>query len=168
MRTRLQIIDEIVLANFNDLFIVEQEKRNAIPIIWATDERAKSWAYSPVLKNEPSVCPITKLRLPYMNLFRHKISRAGNLKIDFTLNAWTRWYDEANQILEQILSKFNSTPPTVVESVLTLWNPEGDKIIGSLKLNSCTNQTENEKEHLHWCFDLSVYLVDGLEGIPLK
>jgi hypothetical protein len=156
MQIKLRVLDEIVLANFKNLFTIDgNAKQNAVPIIWATDERAESWAYSPLLDKEDFVDPVTKIRLPYMNLFRYKITKSNpnyHLEVNYTLNSWTMYEEEANQILEQILSKFNPT--------LTLWNHEGDEIIGNMRLNSiCSNLNDKGPNRiLKWSLDMTAAL----------
>lgn len=156
MKTKLRLCDEVVLENFKNMRVVQENgDSNLVPILWGTDERAKSWAFKPLLND-----PLAKMMLPFLNIHNYKITKLksglSDIRVDYKLNAWTLYMEDSYQLLEQVMSKFSPQ--------LKLWNLEGNRQIGNLDLNEITNNVGSEERVVKYSFDLSAFFFKELMG----
>ena len=97
-------LDEAVLNEFKDVQVINEEGRAfTVPIIWADDEKAQS--VSELGKDGA----ITRVKAPLLNIFHtdfHFNSITNKILIDYFLNARTVYTEDMNQIIEQVILKF--------------------------------------------------------------
>jgi hypothetical protein len=110
--------DEATMDEFRDFVVIdEQGNTHNVPIIWATDERAEAVMQSvkPSAKAryvlgecELGELVVDKIRLPLMNIHNYNLHvQDGQIMIWYALTLRSLFREDMNQMLEQLIIKFN-------------------------------------------------------------
>lgn len=103
MKTKLALCDQIVMEEFKDLMVVDDEGgTRKVGIIWGTDDKAFACYESGFI------------RLPHLNLYcvGYRPTAGTGFHVDYKLNCSATYMEDMNQIIEQVLVKFNPTLKT--------------------------------------------------------
>jgi hypothetical protein len=118
---KLKLLDQIVLGQFQSVDVVDGDgKANHVPVVWGSDER--------VFNNNSMALPAINIYLSGYSPVENdgRIERSQFLA-NYMLNIHSLWYEDACQILEQIITKFTPTlltswPNSVPISLLSISN----------------------------------------------
>lgn len=104
---KIKEFDEIAYDLFKDIQIVDKDnKKHPVPLLWASDEKATMYVLSEEAED--------RIKLPIIHFERTEV---GLTPLAPSVEYWcsyqffikTLFQEDANQIIEQILSKFTPT-----------------------------------------------------------
>jgi hypothetical protein len=143
----LRKCDEAMMDEFKNLVVMDEKgESHPIPIVWADESKVDTVLELGSDKSEHLI--VDKIKLPLLNMSRGDLRFPDNkIKIDYYLSASTLYQEDMNQILEQIISKFNPV----------LENKAGVVAVGSavnnFKNKSDSNMIRMNKYHFHFILE---------------
>jgi hypothetical protein len=111
----LRKTDEGVKALFSDLVVVTEEgDAHKVPCLWATHEKLAAFVEQSNPTSELDLNGKRKIvkdsiKLPVIGVYSNDITMSGSQPlVAYHVNIWTLFQEDMNQILEQIILKFDN------------------------------------------------------------
>ncbi len=152
----LRKTDEAVKGLFDNLVVVTEEgDAHRVPCLWATHEKLATFVdqsnpTSELDLNGKKKIVEDRIKLPIIGVYSNDIMMSGSQPlIMYTANIWTLFQEDMNQILEQVLLKFD--------------NKKNCKLIGIAR-NYSYGDSDYSLKVLKSSFSLTV---EGL-GVPVE
>lgn len=160
--------DQYTMNTFTDITICDEcGEGHAVPIIWADEDKAIKFVQRPIsesvightsnpefeklssnqymeaLRDRTVKIEMPELRLPLINIIRHFHFAGPNVCIFYTVTARTLHQKDMDQILDQIVNKFNPTHEyecgtmelLYISSMLNIKNRDDPFIINKCQFN---------------------------------
>ncbi len=138
---KLRNLDEGVLKLFKDIVVIGDEgELHEVPAIWATEEKATTNLFQENLGCEidfkgtlqPSKLVLDRIKLPMISVCRSDIAMVGSEPhVKYKAVAYSFFREDMNQILEQVLLKFDNKKNCKLHSIS---NNEDNKEVMQLRV----------------------------------